>query len=640
MLEYLYYALFFLIPLIFYPRTSELFEFNKIILLYIFTILIVSSWITRSILKKKVIFRRTTLDIPLLLFLGSQIISTIFSIDTRTSFFGYYSRFNGGLLSLICYALLYWAFVSNFNKENSLKLIKITLISAALVAIYGILEHFGGSISCVLVRGQFNDTCWVQDVKTRVFATLGQPNWLAAYLISVVPLTWYFASKTNVQKQKMIWIGISILLFACILFTRSRSGLLALGVADIVFWVGTLAINFKNKIKFKKLLLIFVSLHLLFALVCLAFGTDITPSIGEFLNKKPIVRSIDTSEGGTESGAIRAVVWKGAINIWRAYPIFGTGVETFGYSYWQFRPIAHNLTSEWDYLYNKAHNEYLNFAANSGSVGLISYLILIAISIYTLRKNHALLAGYISILITNFFGFSVVVISLFTFLFPAIAVAISSEKLAGSIKDKKELELNNNQKLLIGGILLAACFLLFATIRYWQADYLYAMSISETQVGYYNQAVKDLNEAISYSPTEGIFRNQMARIFTNVAVTLAEEKDATSASQLVPYAINESEIAFGLSPRNMNIRETRISIYLELARFDPSYIPLAIDFIKETIPLSPTDPKLHLILGKTYANIGKISDSIKELQIALSLKPDYIDAKSALNTVEKLQTKK
>src|SRR5260221_11685933 len=143
MLEYLFYALFFLIPLVFYPKTSEVFEFNKMVGVYIFTTLIVATWVIKMIQQNKVIFKRTILDIPLLLFLGSQLISTIISIDSRTSFFGYYSRFNGGLLSTICYSLLYWAFVSNFSKKNCKTLIKITLISATIVAIYGIFEHFG-----------------------------------------------------------------------------------------------------------------------------------------------------------------------------------------------------------------------------------------------------------------------------------------------------------------------------------------------------------------------------------------------------------------------------------------------------------------------------------------------------------------
>src|SRR5258708_3129465 len=414
MIEYLFYALFFLIPLVFYPKTSEVFEFNKIVGVYIFTTLIVAFWVVRMIQQNKVIFKRTILDIPLLLFLGSQIISTIISINTRTSIFGYYSRFNGGLLSTICYSLLYWAFVSNMNRRSAIYVIRYTIYSAVIVAIYGIFEHFGHSFSCVIVRGAFNDDCWVQDVRSRVFATLGQPNWLAAYLTSLVPLTWYYALKTKQEnKIKIIWIGISVLFFACILFTKSRSGLLGLAAAYLIFWLFNL-----SKLRFALII------SALFLIIAGIFGTPWTPGIGIAHNAPTAAAKTDQGEGGTESGAIRAIVWKGAIDGFKHNHVTGTGVETFGYSYWQYRPVEHNNISEWDFLYNKAHNEYLNFAANTGTVGLLAYVFLILASLFVMRKNTAILAGYISILITNFFGFSVVVISLLFFLMPAMALIL------------------------------------------------------------------------------------------------------------------------------------------------------------------------------------------------------------------------
>ena len=169
----------FFVPLILWPFTSEVFEFNKMVLVYILTTLITGTWLIQMILEKRFIFRRTILDIPLLVFIGSQLISTVLSIDPLTSWLGYYSRFNGGFLSTLCYALLYWAFVNNIDAKRTMKLLYVTLISATLVSIYGVLEHFG-----------IDKSVWVQDVQSRVFSTLGQPNWLAAWIVALTPLTW------------------------------------------------------------------------------------------------------------------------------------------------------------------------------------------------------------------------------------------------------------------------------------------------------------------------------------------------------------------------------------------------------------------------------------------------------------------
>src|SRR5437868_4386474 len=92
-IEYSFYALFFFVPLIFTNSTSELFEFNKMWLTFGLTIIVAAAWFTKMVVQRKVIVQRTPLDIPILLFFLSQIISTIFSLDSHVSLWGYYSRF-------------------------------------------------------------------------------------------------------------------------------------------------------------------------------------------------------------------------------------------------------------------------------------------------------------------------------------------------------------------------------------------------------------------------------------------------------------------------------------------------------------------------------------------------------------------
>src|SRR3989338_7342265 len=177
-IQYSFYLLFFLVPLILTPFNYELFEYNKMMAVYGLTMIILCAWVSKMILKGRLNLIRTPFDIPLFLFLVSQIISTLFSIDSHVSIWGYYSRFNGGLISIISYLVLFYAFVSNFPKEKISRLLKVILLSGLIVAAYGILERFG-----------IDKDLWVQDVQNRVFSTLGQPNWLAAYLAVLIPLT-------------------------------------------------------------------------------------------------------------------------------------------------------------------------------------------------------------------------------------------------------------------------------------------------------------------------------------------------------------------------------------------------------------------------------------------------------------------
>src|SRR5690348_9219585 len=120
-LTWSFYILFAFTPLFYCAQNSELFEFNKMRLVYGLTVIITTTWLLKMIRLKQFVFRQTPLDIPILLFLISQIISTITSIDPHTSIWGYYSRSNGGLLSTISYIILYYALISNYRGAEILK---------------------------------------------------------------------------------------------------------------------------------------------------------------------------------------------------------------------------------------------------------------------------------------------------------------------------------------------------------------------------------------------------------------------------------------------------------------------------------------------------------------------------------------
>ncbi len=652
LIPFLFSLLLFLVPLVFYPKTSEIFEFNKMILVYIFTILIASVWIIKMIITKRIIFERSIMDLPILAFLISQALSTLISIDPHTSLYGYYSRFHGGLLSTISYSLLYWAYVSNMQKKWTINTLKVILVSSAVVSIYAIFEHFGHSLSCLLISGKFDANCWVQDVQLRVFASMGQPNWLGALLVVLSPFSWAMALNSKLKtKNFLFYLGLSFLLFVTLLFTKSRSSLLAFAVESAIFWLLILASSYKKYLKK------FLILNIALIILCLSFGTPWSPKLSDIYKNylapaaKPsaevgtVTNSLE--EGGTESGAIRQIVWRGAIDIWKHYPLFGTGVETFAFSYYQFRPVEHNLVSEWDFLYNKAHNEYLNMAANSGTLGLLTYsmLILFTISLllkypFKIPKNSssqldkqntklliaAILSSYVSILITNFFGFSVVTIGLYFFLLPAFAVTVINLPIVGKVSIPKKILFN--QYLLIAPVIFVTLYLLFTTSRYWHADTLYqeGRQLNDKDPV---AAAKVLHRAVNLSPDEPNYKDELSQAFTTIAVSLDEAGKKEDAKTFIKYAIDEGEEAVNQNPRNMNIRRSNANMYTKLSEIDHHYLLNALQVISGSIPYAPTDAKFYFHLGLTYGRLGQIEEAVKNFEKAIELKVNYKDARLA-----------
>lgn len=648
------------------------------VLTYAITSIIILSWLIKMIVHKKIIFQRTPLDVPILLFLVSQILSTIVSIDRRTSIFGYYSRFNGGLLSTISYTLLYFSFVSNMTFEKTLKSIKILLVSASIVCTWGILEHFGHSLSCLIIPdfGTFDTSCWVQDVQNRVFATFGQPNWLAAWITALIPFTFIpiINPKPGAKiKNFLLWFGLSCLFFLTLIYTKSRSGLLGFALAEVFFWAGLASSNIRIKLfTLKDLAIKFSILNFAFLILALINGAILIPTFSSFsnlLSEKELKTTNSTSlsqAGGTESAEIRKIVWRGAIDIWKSYPILGSGVETFAYSYYLFKPIEHNLTSEWDYLYNKAHNEYLNYLATTGIIGLISYLILILLSIYQIMKvkiqnlnientignlkpktstkvnkfldlsselflfRLAVLSGYLSILVTNFFGFSVVPVALLFFLYPSFVIALQRKEVKKQETEILPSTLNNHQKIGITLVLSTGFFTLFLIGKYWYSDYLYASAKVENDSGNPLIAMKNLEKAISFNPKEAVYWDELANASLNLALYQNEKQNNDIAKKFGEESIEDSRKAINLSPANVNLRRNLAQNLIKLSILEPKYLKEAIDILETTIKLAPTDAKLSYNLSIAYLRTGDYEKAIRIMQKTTTLKQNYRDAHYAL----------
>ncbi len=622
-----YLTLLFFLPITVVPITSEIFEFNKIVLVYLATAVITSLWLARMISEKKIIFKKTILDLPILAFIIANLASTTFSIDRNMSIFGYYSRFNGGVLSLISYSLLYFAFVSNLDKKQTILILKTIVASTILVLTYAILQKLG-----------IDKNIWIQDVQARVFSTFGQPNWLAAFLVITFPVVIAFSFK-ELKKQKY-YLALSLMYFLVILFTKSRSGLIGFMVANTTFWIKS-AICHKEAVKPK----LIITYHLLLALIIIIIGTPWTPSIAKFFQRKSTIQETKTTTsletGGTESGEIRKIVWKGAIEIWRNSPIFGTGPETFALSYFKFKPKEHNLTSEWDFVYNKAHNEYLNYLANTGVIGFFSYLLIISVSLIIMAKTSkkenllksALLSGYLGFLITNIFGFSVVTTNLLFFLFPAFATTIDKEP------EKEKKETRSNPLLLV--ILLISSLLIIQIIKYWQSDILYNQGKSLNKSKNYFEAKNNLEEAIKKSPYQPIYYEEISRSSIGMALVAYEQKKENLVTQFVNDAIKQINTAIKISPNNFFFRKTYSSIVIQLSLIDPNYQDDAEKALANLSEFAPTDPKIYYNLGLLYARKGEWQKAKEMLTKSIDLKPTYKEPRLAIATVyKKLSEKK
>ncbi|NMB70319.1 hypothetical protein GYA27_03910 [candidate division WWE3 bacterium] len=403
---YFNFYLFLLIftPLLFVTNTGELFEFPKTFFIYYAALLCLMVYVIDMISNKTWISRPS---LTVLFYVAVFILTTITSMHFYTSLWGYYTRFNDGLMSVLAFFALYYVAKNKLTSTDISRLSNAILLPIIPVALYGIAQHFG-LFEGRVVFGEKSD---------RVYSTFGQPNWLAQYLVMLLPVVLY---KTFYAIKPWFWYTILILGYTCLWFTFSMSGFAGFGAS---FAIGLFylfrQLGFKRvRVKIGFLLIYILMLAVLFPGILEKrlydirqdlFGMSVSPvyASSENLNANPSKYKL------SDAGFIRKYAWVGTWNLIKSSSknfILGTGPETYPYSFQPFRPVELNYSSEWSYLFNKPHNYYLEIWAESGLLGLVAYGILF----FKVSKNQTIdkRLGLVGFAITNIFGWPVVATTL------------------------------------------------------------------------------------------------------------------------------------------------------------------------------------------------------------------------------------
>jgi O-antigen ligase len=457
-----------------------------------------------------------------------------------------------------------------------------------------------------------------------------------------------FGKKKNFSKfnfKKIFPLVIFLLFFLVMIFTKSRSAFLGFALGAIIYSVLFLII-LKNK---KKAFYALAGLIFMIVISYLAFGKGAVVQIDKYLyptkksDKTELVEPVEPQvqvgtvldTGGTESGEIRKIVWRGALDVFRHKPVFGTGVETFAYSYYNYRPTEHNMVSEWDFLYNKAHNEWLNLLANSGAIGLMTYLLMMgAYVVYTIRLIRsegysikdkliasALISGYLALAVSNFFGFSTVVVGYLFFLFPGFLLLLT-ESIINEDEESVQI-LDNSRSFIVFALMATSLFMSYKIYLIYLGDKAYASGVTANSQENIHLSLQLLDKALKYQKNEPVYSDEFSKVAANAALSLYAQNQATAAAEISSLAIQVSDRTLEKNNVHLNFYKTRAKILANLGRFDSKLLIASKDVMLKAISLSPTDPKLHFSLGLILNELNQVDESFEYINKAIELKPNY-----------------
>ncbi len=133
-----------IIPLLFTPLTFEAFELSKQTALYILAVVAFLLWLVKIIIAKQVTLAKTLVTIPILVYLALYLASTLFSLDMFSSFFGFYGRFNGGFVEIAALVILFFVALNNVKSLTALQeYLRTFVVGYLIVAVTSLLQILG-----------------------------------------------------------------------------------------------------------------------------------------------------------------------------------------------------------------------------------------------------------------------------------------------------------------------------------------------------------------------------------------------------------------------------------------------------------------------------------------------------------------
>lgn len=620
------YLLVFLVPLFWLPFSFEAYEFNKQYLIFFLVSIAFLAWLAKMIfVEKEIRFRKSPLDILILLFLAIAIFSAVFSIDKNSSLFGFYGRFSDGLIILVCLVILYFLITNNVGLtqikiETILKIFILAVFFVVLISyfsIFGIWQKIPQSPALMLQR-TFNPVA-------------GSLEGLSIFLAIVLDLLVGFSLAFNSKKGKIFSI-FSYLLSSAIL------GLLI--IIDFSFSFAILVIS--------------LSLFLALALVRRMFKENVNRLLLPifliilglallFINTSNLLNLPLPKEQILGEKISWNISLKAAISNLKS-GFLGSGIGTWYYDFTKYKPTEFNKDIWWQIRYDRPANYISEILGTMGFLGVLSYLSLIGMFLLaswfllqsTSKGNSSLLNTeqlplllvMIALIFSQFFYYQNTILA-FTFWLMLGLGVISWQKPASEIKFsfKNFPELSLIFSTLFALLALVIFTAYFFALKFYLADINYAkaqtLPLSEEKINLIEKAQK-------LNPNLAIYRIILARNYlTQFALEIAKPlalQDATKIRDSASKAINEARIATQLSPNNVASFETLGMIYRDIQSLATNATQWGITSFQQAINLEPQNPVLYTEIGKLYSVASDLQKAKESFLKAEELKSDYLDA--------------
>jgi len=321
----------------------------------------------------------------------AAVISNIFSLSPRISFWGSYLR-SQGVLALLGYVLLFAVTAAWLRTTAQMqRLFQVVVVTSLPISLFGIVQHFGA-----------DSVLWNYQLQDRIITTLGNPIFAGAYFVMILPLalvsafwSWQHLKAEHTNRAWHIGtLAIDLLAVAlallAMLYTGSRGPALAWLGGTVLGGLALLAATGQRRYTTA-----LITIGAAGAISLLILNLNI-PALAGLRNSRTLTRYAHLLDKQDTSSSGRILIWQSA---WQAFsprppitypdgeidtrnplrPWLGYGLEVFDLGVQAFSQPSFGRAQ----MPDRAHNETLDVLVTGGALGLIAHLTLLGSVLYT-----------------------------------------------------------------------------------------------------------------------------------------------------------------------------------------------------------------------------------------------------------------
>lgn len=590
---------------LFFPYiTGKAFVF-RIIVEVIFAV-----WIFLAIFYKEYRPKKSALLWAILVFTAVATLATIFGVNPYKSFWSNYERMEG-LISYL-HLVAYFLVLGHVFKKNDWKIFfNLFVVSGILESVYAWLQRFGYLTS-------------LQGGIGRPDGTIGNPTYLAGYLIFIVFFCFWLALSSRRKGSKIFYSAAALFILATIYLTASRGPGLAIIIGGILASAFYLITNRHKNVAYKKVMVVVL------AFLILAPGAIWMARNTNFIRNNPTFSRLTLLSLKERTISSRFTIWQMGLEGFRERPILGWGPDNFELVFSKYFKSELWRQEPW---FDRSHNIIIDWLVNAGILGLFSYLSIFAAAIWLLWKGYKrniFSFGELLLMLWLFFVYFFQNIFVFdnlaTYLsFFAVLAFIQSSVAEADVKEeKKNFKSAVQADIKSSGIWVFLTIFIsliavvnFINVRPLLANINLLEALRIQSHGDYPGVFEIYQKSLSYNTLGNKeIREQLSRF--SLGVGGMEQVDASFRDKILRAAVAESQksvLENPLDPRSYLFLGT---LFRGVGLYDQALVVL-----NKARELSPAKQQIYFEVADTYIQKNDFKNAVQVLEKTHSLDDSF-----------------